>query len=118
MCVVFNEVPTNVVERSKRLRCSVIVIDVNEISALRPHFPVVGVPTLQVAGKNNRRICFSRGLPLVDVAERPVIVTMIGQLLWRAWRVAVMSFDSYERRMQEADIEITGLGRRIISDQI
>jgi len=103
--VVLNDGPSNIVERSELDRCPVIVIDLNEISALRAR--LANVPTLQVTGENNRRICFSNGLPLVNVAQRPVIVTVIGQLLWRAGRVAIVSFHVHKRRMQKADIEIT-----------
>src|SRR3546814_276575 len=57
-------------------------------------------------------------LELVNVAERPIVVTPRSQVLYAAWRIVGMSLPTGQRGVEYADVEHMLLSRRIRQNQV
>ena len=50
----------------------------------------------------------------VNVAECPVVVALVDQVVRRTWRVVLMAADTAESRVENADVEGSADGFRIL----
>ena len=84
------------------------VLDFDQHGTLGAGLP--RMTTLEIAGINDVRLFPQHGMG-VDMAQRPIIIPMIGELFGRARGVTgMMTFAADTCRMQYADVE-QGLGR-------
>ena len=95
--------------------CDTAVIDRDQRAALGAGFP--DVAPLKIAGEDDVRMLVKH-FPVMDVAERPVIIAMPDKVSRNAGRIAGMAFAAIRRGVQHADIEVTGHGRLIARRQI
>ena len=75
------------------------------------------VPSLDVAGIDDVRIG-ADDRALVNVSQRPVVVSLVPQTRERAGGVAIVAFRPLDAGVQQADVEVPAHGRRIIPRQI
>ena len=87
-------------------RTDPVVVDVDERRSLRTR--LTGVSSLKVAGKDDVLVVGDNYLALVNVTERPVVISAGPQPFWSAWCVGVVIWTSCEGCVKDTDIEQIG----------
>src|SRR6201999_4344658 len=85
------------VERARLDREHTARVVADERRALRPE--LARVPALQVAGEHGPGFC-AHALAAMDVAERPVVVTLAFQLIERARRIRLVTGAAIDRGVE------------------
>ncbi|CAN5366830.1 hypothetical protein BH10PSE3_BH10PSE3_27920 [soil metagenome] len=107
--------PAHDVECNVIYRLDAPLYDVDQSGTLWPS--LADVATLKVAGEDDVGVR-TNPLETMDVAQRPILIALRGELIGMAWRIWSMPAIAGQSGMQDAYIESTGYGRRIACRQI
>ena len=73
---------------------------------------------LRIARINNGRIAKRDIITSMNVPQRPILVLFASQVVGRARRVVIVTFRASQRRMEQAQVEYTRHGSRVLHGQV